>query len=208
MKSDGMKWLDWARKLRAVAQNGLTFARDPYDIERYTTVGEIAAEIVASHADLSIETVRGILSSDEGYMTPKVDVRAAVFSEDHILLVRECSDGLWTLPGGWVDPGEAPSEAAERETREESGYEVRAAKLAAVYDRDQHGHPPLVYSIYKLFFICTLVGGAPSCSIETDGADFFAEDSLPKLSVTRVTAEEIRRLFEHFRCPSMPTDFD
>ena len=208
MDNFDMKWLEWARDLQSIAQNGLTFANDPYDIDRYSSVRRIAAEILAAYADLPAEHVLGVLSSDDGYMTPKVDVRAAVFQNDRILLVRERSDGLWTLPGGWVDPGEAPSEAIEREVREESGYEVRAVKLLALFDRDKHDHPPLVHSVYKLFFQCDLIGGAPSESIETNGADFYSEKSLPGLSLSRVTTAEIFRLFEHYRQPHLPTDFD
>jgi ADP-ribose pyrophosphatase YjhB (NUDIX family) len=71
-----------------------------------------------------------------------VDVRGAVFRNDgSILLVREIADaGRWTLPGGWADVNESPSECVIREVREESGFEVAIRKLAAVYDRDRHGH--------------------------------------------------------------------
>ncbi len=112
------------------------------------------------------------------------------------------------LPGGWADIGEAPSIAAAREVREESGYDVRISKLAAIYDRDLHGHPPFAFHSYKLLFVGEVVGGAATGSIETGGAEFFAEDSLPPLSLSRVMPKQIAHLFEHYRHPELPTSFD
>ena len=114
------------------------------------------------------------------------------------------------MPGGWVDVGESPRSAVEREVREESGYEARAVKLAMLIDRNapKSGHPPYIFHLYKLFFVCELTGGSPLESIETGGAAFFAEDEIPPLSTARTTRSEIHRLFEHYRQPHLPTDFD
>ena len=202
------KWLEWAKELQAIAQNGLTYAKNPFDIERYKAVREIAAEIVATHSDVDLNYVRGLFVSEAGHATPKVDVRGAVFRDNAILLVRERSDGLWTLPGGWADVNESPGEAVVREVYEESGYRTRAVKLLAVYDRSKHAHTPFPYHVYKLFFQCELVGGVASHSVETDGVAFFPEDRIPELSLLRVTPAQVARLFEHYRHPDWPTDFD
>lgn len=202
------KWLCWARELQAIAQNGLTFSRDVFDIERYNAVRRIAAEIMSAHSVVSADRILTLFESEDGYSTPKVDCRGFAVRDGNVLLVRERSDGLWTLPGGWIDVGEAPREAVEREFREESGYIVRAVKLAAVYDRDKHGHPPLAHSIYKLFFICEITGGEPTENVEIDGIGFFAEGELPELSLSRITGDEIARCFEHYRDLELPTDFD
>ncbi|GAB4454209.1 MAG: NUDIX hydrolase [Anaerolineae bacterium] len=204
------KWLDWARELQAIAQNGLTYNqdRDAYDTLRFQDVQRVAAEIVAAHSNGDVAHFRAVFAAEEGHITPKVDVRGVVFRDDRILLVRERSDGLWTLPGGWADPRESPSEATVREVYEESGYRTRAVKLLALYDRDKHGHPPHLFHIYKVYFLCALVGGAPATSVETDGVDFFAEDDIPPLSLGRVTPALIARCFEHHRHPEWPTDFD
>lgn len=203
-----MEWLIWARKIHALAQNGLTYTEGKFDRERYTQLQELAAEILAMHGGEEKERVLGLFRRENGYMTPKVDVRGAVFHEGELLLVREREDGGWTLPGGWADVGESPSEAVIKEIREESGYETRAAKLLAVWDRDRHGHPPLAWYVYKLVFRCEVIGGAPADSIETQGARFFPEDAIPDLSRSRVVESQIRRLFEHLRDPDLPTDFD
>ncbi len=149
-----------------------------------------------------------LFAQQSGYATPKIDVRVAAFRDSRILLVRELEDGCWTLPGGWADVGEPPSIAAAREAREESGYEVRISKLAAVFDRDLHGHPPYAFHAYKLFFLAELTGGSAKDSHETADAQFFAEDNLPPLSLLRVTPSQITHLFEHFRNPNLPTSFD
>lgn len=202
------RWLDWATRLQAIAQNGLTFAKDPFDIERYNAIRRIAAEMLAEGSGESIDRIVNLFAGESGYATPKLDVRGVVFREDRILLVQERSDGLWTLPGGWVDVGDSPSEAVIREAREESGYEVRVTKLLALVDRNRHGHPPHPNHIYKLFFRCEIIGGSPSASMETQQVGFFDEHDLPPLSLTRIMPHQIARLFEHHRHPDWPTDFD
>jgi ADP-ribose pyrophosphatase YjhB (NUDIX family) len=201
-------WLDWAQRLQAIAQNGLTFSHDHFDIERYEQLHAIAAEIMAAHSEADLSVIRELFAGQVGYATPKVDVRGAVFRGDAILLVKERSDGCWTLPGGWADVGDSPAEAVVREIAEESGYQARAVKLLALYDRNKHGHPPIPYHTYKLFFLCELIGGAPAESAETDGVGFFAESEMPDLSLTRVTPTQIARLFAHYRNPDLPADFD
>jgi ADP-ribose pyrophosphatase YjhB (NUDIX family) len=200
--------LRWAQELQAIAQNGLLFAANPFDVERYARVRRIAAEMMTAGSPLAPDEILRLFEAERGYATPKVDVRGVVFSGDRILLVRERADGGWTPPGGWADVGESPREAVVREVLEESGYRTRAVKLLALFDRSRHPHPPLPFHVYKLFFGCELEGGEPSASIETDGAAFFAEDDLPPLSPGRVTPGQIARLFEHHRHPDWPADFD
>jgi ADP-ribose pyrophosphatase YjhB (NUDIX family) len=202
------KWLEWAKNLQAIAQTGLTYVQDPYDKERYEAVQHIAAEILADHTEASAEKITGIFTQEAGYATPKIDVRGAVFQDDGILLVKERSDGLWTLPGGWADVNESPSHCVEKEIWEESGYRATAVKLLAVYDRNQHPHPPIFWHTYKLFFLCRLDGGTPTHTLETNGVGFFRQDALPPLSATRITASQINRMFGHARHPDWPTDFD
>jgi ADP-ribose pyrophosphatase YjhB (NUDIX family) len=203
--------IEWARKVQAIAQNGLAFTHDQFDRERYQQLQQLVTTILADELAVPPQQAQNFWTADEGYVTPKLDVRGAVFKDnDKVLLVRERSDGKWTLPGGWVDVNDAPSFAVEREIREESGYLARATKLAALWDKNNaaHGHPPGIYHIYKLFFLCELTGGAPALSSETDGVDFFALDSLPTLSLGRTTPSQIARLHEHHRRPDLPTDFD
>ena len=202
--------LQWARKVQAIAQNGLTFTRDPFDRERYEQLQELVTTILTSHLPITPDQLQALWVGDDGYATPKIDVRGGVFDHDKVLLVRERSDGKWTLPGGWVDIGDGPSFAVEREIREESGYLAKAVKLAALFDKNNpaHGHPPGIHHIYKLFFLCELTGGTPTTSNETDGVDFFPVSSLPPLSTGRATQSEIERLYQHHLNRGLPTDFD
>ncbi len=203
------QWLEWGQELQTIAQNGLAYSKNPFDIERFEAIRKLAAEILASYTQVEPGSLLDLFKGEEGYATPKVDVRGAVFKDDGILLVSELSDyGRWTLPGGWADVTDTPSQAVIREIREESGYEARTVKLAALYDRNSRGHPPLYFSVYKLFFLCELTGGAPAHSVETGGVGFFREDDLPELSLGRVTPQEIHMLFEHHRNPALPTEFD
>lgn len=203
-----LDWLQWTKKLQAIAQNGLAYTDNPFDVERYQALRDIAVDIMARGTDADRDMVRDLFAGESGYATPKVDVRGVAFREDAILLVKEREDELWTLPGGWADVGVSPKESVEREVYEESGYRARATKLLAVFDRNKHPHTPKPYHVYKLFFGCELVGGTPSQSVETSDVGFFGEGQIPELSISRVTPDQITRMFEHLRNPDMPTDFD
>src|SRR5215475_6069311 len=191
-----MNILQWARKVQAIAQNGLTFTKDPFDRERFEQLQQLVTTILSSEVGITPGQLQGLWVGDDGYATPKVDVRGAVFDQDKVLLVRERSDGKWTLPGGWVDVGDAPAFAVEREIREESGYLAKAVKLAALYDRNhpRHGHPPSILHIFKLFFLCELTGGTPTLSTETDGVEFYPVKALPPLSAGRASQSQIERM--------------
>jgi ADP-ribose pyrophosphatase YjhB (NUDIX family) len=143
-----------------------------------------------------------------GYATPKVEVRGAVVRDNQILLVREREDGGWTMPGGWADVGESPTAMVVREVKEESGFDVAPRKLAAVFDRNKHPHPPIPSHAYKLYFLCELLGGEITPSFETPEVGFFARNALPPLSAPRITAYQIEHMFEHAEHPEWPTTFD
>lgn len=206
-----MKWIEWGRKLQAISQTGLHFSQLDYDRERYYQIGSIAAEILAEYTNLSVEELLKLNAGEFGYATPKVDVRGAVFQDGKILLVREIADrGRWTLPGGWADVNETPSQAVIREVFEESGFETKVVKLIAVYDREhQQNPPPFPYSVYKLFFHCQITGGEPRINNEASEIAFFNETELPgDLSRSRTIESQLLKCFEHYREPNLATDFD
>jgi len=208
-------WLDDLRRIRAIAQAGRAYSKDPYDLDRFVELGTIAEELIARLAELPVARVRDLFVPERGYPTPKVDVRAGVFRDDSVLMVREAADSLWSLPGGWADEQESPSAAAVREVREESGYDVRVVKLVALKDRSLHPYtPPRLEHIYKLFFLCELVGGEWQARVEsqvggeTTAAGFFAREALPPLSMGRTLASDIEMLHAHRLAPAAPTQFD
>jgi ADP-ribose pyrophosphatase YjhB (NUDIX family) len=202
------RWLEWGQRLQALAQSGLNYTKSPFERERYEAIRKIACEMIVTQSDLEFPIVQNIIKSEGGYATPKLDVRAVIIRDDSILLVREQVDGRWSLPGGWIDVNDSPGRAAEKEVFEETGYRVRSKKLLAVWDRNLHGHPPFIFHLFKLVFLCEILGGQPTTSIETTAVQFFQEDELPPLSLTRTTPEQIERLFEHYRHPDWPSEFD
>ena len=206
---DEPQWLRIARELRAIAQTGLAFTADRFDRQRYQRVRELAASMLARGSGENYESIIEILRRDWGYATPKVDVRGAAFVDGRVLLVREISDGQWTLPGGWADVNQSAAECVVREIAEESGFEAKPLKLAAVRDYQKSGHPSRnVDSIYKMFFICEITGGSARASEETSEVAFFPRDALPPLSLGRTTAAQIERMFQHAEEPDLPADFD
>jgi ADP-ribose pyrophosphatase YjhB (NUDIX family) len=198
----------WAREIQSIAQTGLSYAADPYDIERYTRLSAIAAELMAGDDPFEIERLSALFGGEAGHATPKIDTRAAIFRDNTVLLVQGTDDSEWSLPGGWADPGESPSEAIAREVHEEAGYNVTVDRLLALYDRDRHPHPPLEFHVYKLIFDCTITGGHATTSLETSAVRFFPLSDLPPLSLTRILPQQIARLFELHLHPEWGTEFD
>lgn len=195
------KWLTWAKEIQAIAQTGLTYAKDVYDIERYQALRELSVDILANYSFESRERIRLSFADEGGYSTPKVDIRGVVFQEGKILLVREKLDGKWALPGGWADIGLSPSEVVVKEINEESGFQTEAIRLLAVLDKKFHNHPPEPYHIYKFFILCQIVGGEAAEGVETSGVSFFGEEELPELSEERNTKEQLQTMFNYLRNP-------
>lgn len=202
------RWLDWAREIQSLAQTGLAFTKNPFDRISFTRLSDIAAEILAEHSQLPLPLIRRSFSLEPGYATPKVDVRAAVVRDGRILLVREKSDGKWAMPGGWADVGDRPSETAERETREESGFLVRATKLVGAFDANRGERANMFYHAVKLVFLCDLVGGEATASMETLDVDFFDFNDLPPLSEFRTNHRHLDEIVEHLLDVSRPAAFD
>ena len=198
---------NWAVELQSLAQTGLAYGRDKYDIERFARIREIAAEMIACKSGLSLERVKGLLCDEIGYPTPKIDTRAAIFKDEKILLVRE-SDGRWAMPGGWCDVNMSPAENVIKEAKEEAGLEVVVDKLIAVHDRAKHNQPSFVFGAAKMFFLCTSLGGEFKPNIETTESKYFAEDELPILAEGKSSAEQIRLCFKAHRTQFWETQFD
>jgi ADP-ribose pyrophosphatase YjhB (NUDIX family) len=201
--------LEIARRLHALARTGLHFCHEEYDRQRYEEIEGLTIELLAGPSPDDRESLRALWANENGYVTPKVEVRGATFdAQGRVLLVRERVDGLWTLPGGWADVNESPSQSVVKEIEQESGYLARAVKLAALYDRNRHGHGPTLFHSWKAFFLCEIDGGQPRTSYETDAVDWFALDALPPMSIGRSTPLQVRRMHEHWVRREMPADFD
>ena len=202
-----MKWLQWVSEIQAIAQSGLAYCANEFDKERYIRLEEIITELAAYCSEHQLEDITNMFSLEKGYATPKIDVRSFILKDNQLLLVKERSDGLWTLPGGWADINESPSEAVVRETKEETGYDVSPIKLLALWDKLKHDHPPQWPHAYKCFFYCQIISGKPNKNLEIAEQAFFDLNNLPLLSTHRVTKKQLNRLHELVITPQ-ETQFD
>ena len=201
------KWLDWAVELQALAQAGLFYSKDIYDIERFQRIREIAAEMLVSPSGFPKDRILDIFCNETGYQTPKLDTRAAVFQQDQILLVQE-RDGLWSLPGGWVDVNLSVGESAVKEVKEEAGLNIQADLVIAVQDRKKHNPELYAYNICKVFILCTELGGSFQPNSETIASGYFSLDALPPLAENKTTKEQIQMCFDACHAEHWDTLFD
>ena len=207
-RSEPPRLLQWAREIQALAQTGYEYAGDEFQKDRCRRLMEIAAEMVSENSDLEFISIAGAFKEQLGYATPKVDVRAAVFDQGKLLLVREVEDGGWTMPGGWADVGDVPSEAAEREAWEETGFRVKARKVIGVYDANRIA-PLQLFHAFKVVFLCDLLGGEARPSRETSEVGFFSREEIPpQLSGERTRARHIEDAFAALQDSSIPAVFD
>lgn len=207
------EWLDYARRLAGLAQTGLHFATDSATIARYTELRQIAAEIIAAHSTLELETARALLSQDHGYATPRTAVGAVIFHENRLLLVRQGDDGGWSLPIGWAELDESPALTAVREIREESGLEARVVRLLGVFEQDRQASHPLLVHRYLFLYRCELLDTAQLPQVdgeEITAVAFFSQEEIAalQLSPTRVTHNLLRRCFDFLADPDAPAAFD
>lgn len=201
------EWLELLNKMTCLAQTGLYYTKDVYDKERYEQLIIYIQELLKLKNHNTTDFKKNIME-DIGYATPKLDVRAVVFQNNKILLTREVDDGLWSLPGGWADVGYSASENAVKEVVEETGIHVEVKQLLALTDRRKHPHPPMFLHVYKAFFLCEIIGGELSSSIETTEAKYFGIDELPDISEARVTREQIKNFFKYIHNTPDKTYFD
>lgn len=184
---DTAQWLTFAKRLNALAQNGLTYAESEYDKERYDEIYSISVAMMADGFNVSNEEMLKYLPKEIGYQTPKVDVRAVVVNEQgQLLMVQEKLDeNRWALPGGWGDVGFTPFEVAVKEVQEETGLEVEAVKLLAVFDKKKHNHPYQPWYVYKLFIQCRVIGGTlMESTMETAGTSWINRSDLETLPIS------------------------
>jgi ADP-ribose pyrophosphatase YjhB (NUDIX family) len=207
-EKDVPNWLRWARELHAIGGVGLLYSENEFDRLRYQRLVEMSAEMISSHSDIPEEDVKIALGAQAGYVTPKLDVRGAVFMNGQVLLVKEVTDGLWSLPGGWADVNEAPSHMVEREVLEETGLTVAARKIVGVYEANRNREPIEVFHSYKLLFLCDYLQGDLRISHETPEVKYYPLENLPPLSTNRTKENYIIEAYRHFCDPSLPAVFD
>lgn len=207
-KKMNAQWLEFAIRIQSIAQAGLQYGRDKFDLERYGQLRDIAAEMIAAKTDIPVEKVRDLFCNETGYQTPKIDTRAAVFLDGKILLVHE-NNGTWSLPGGWCDVTESVASNTEKEVREETGFTVSAQRLLAVQDWRKHNVTNYAYGVIKCFVLCRYEGGTFSENIETTEVGFFGKEELPEqLANEKCSRAQIEMCFRMKENPELSTQFD
>ncbi len=203
------KILDYAKRLKAMAHLGLTYANNEYDLERYRELEQISLEMMQEVSGDPPEKITNYFSTNKEYITPKTDIRAVIFNaEKEILLVREKADGKWSLPGGWADIGFSPKEIAVKEALEETGFHVKPVKLLAVLDKRCHPHPPQPDYVYKIFIRCEIISGEKTKAFDILDVSFFSQNELPELSENRVLPAQINLMFEYLADPQKEATLD
>lgn len=200
-------WLNWAQELQALAQNGLAYTKNEFDKERFERIREISAEMLAYQTDIPKEKAVELFCSDKGYQTPKLDTRAAIFKDEKILLVQE-NDGLWSMPGGWVDFDESIASNTVKEVWEEAGLKARTIRLIALHDRKQHNKPVYIYNITKAFVLCEAIEGEFKENTETIASGYFSMDELPQLAENKNNYEQIKMCFDAYKDENWKVIFD
>lgn len=206
-KNQQPEWLEWAKELQFIAQAGLTYSKDAFDIERFERIREISAEIVSRQTGLPLEKVKDLFCNEEGFQTPKLDTRAAIFKDNKILLVKE-KNGTWSLPGGWVDVNQTIKSNTIKEVKEEAGLDVEATRIIAVQDRNLHNLPPYAYNVCKVFVLCEAQGGDFQPNIETIESGYFSLDEITPLAEEKNNKEQIEMCFAAYRDKDWEVQFD
>lgn len=201
------KWLQWAVELQSLAQAGLFYGKDQFDIERYERIREISAEMIQYKSEIPLDKVKDLFCNETGYQTPKLDTRAAIFKDNKILLVKE-NNGTWSLPGGWVDVDVSVKENTIKEVKEEAGLDVSADLIIAVQDREKHNLPVYAYKVCKIFVLCSVIGGNFEKNIETIDSGYFGMEELPELAAEKNTVEQIAMCFKANNAEHWTTLFD
>ena len=201
------KWLKLAIEIQSLAQNGLTYANNVYDIERYERLRDISAEMLNMKTDLSIDKIKDLFCNETGYQTPKLDTRAVIFKDNKILLVHE-NNGTWSLPGGWVDVLESVKSNTIKEVKEETGLNILAKKIIAIQDRNKHNKPIYAYGVCKIFVLCDIIDGKFEKNIETTEIDYFSIDNLPLLAEEKNNKEQIAMCFKAVEDENWQVEFD
>lgn len=201
------KWLKWAMEIQSLAQAGLAYTTNAYDIERYERLREISAEIIKEKSNINLEKVKDLFCNETGYQTPKIDTRAVIFKENKILLTHE-NNGTWALPGGWCDVLESIGSNTKKEVKEETGLDVETIKIIAIQDRNKHNKPIYAYGVCKIFVLCNVIGGKFIKNIETTEIKYFSIDELPLLAEEKCNREQIEMCFKAYNDKNWQIQFE
>ena len=200
MESKDTSWelAEISQELMAISNDALLYCKDRFDIERFRQVRDVAARLLSMSTDgITPQKAQELFEECEGYQTPRIDTRAAVFNEnDEVLLVKDY-DGKWALPGGWCEYNMTIMENTVKEAREEAGIEVEPQRLVAAHSNRKHNNPKSYFYITRFFVLCRYISGEYVPNEETSEARYFSVDELPEdLNDHKSSPEQIRLCLE------------
>ena len=201
--------LDELKRIKSIADIGLLYCNNPYDKERYMELQEISYRLLSITGGHSLEALKAALPLAKDYPTAKVDIRGLVISpEKKILLVKESADGKWSLPGGWGDIGHTPKEVIIKEFKEETGLDVIAKQLLAVFDKRMHAHPPQPFYVYKMVIYCEAISHNIIKGFDVLDVQYFGVENLPPLSEDRILKSQVELVYNKALSGDLKTYFD
>lgn len=204
-----MDYLNTIKRIKALAETGLVYAGNGYEIERNQELVDLSKQLMAAISNQPIKSLDSFYLPPTEYPTPKVDVRGFVLNDkNEILMAKEVVDGKWTIPGGWCDIGISPAENAVKEVEEETGIQTEVVRLLAVYDKRFHQHPPSPLYVYKIVFLCRVTGGELRGAFDIEDSNWFSLDHLPALSEDRIVKSQVEELYRLAKDDSLPVVFD
>ena len=205
-----MELVEISHELMAIANDALLYCKDPFDTERFKQVRSIAAKLLEMSCEgITKEQAQEIFEENDGYQTPKIDTRAAVFNErEQVLLVKDY-DGKWALPGGWCDRDQTIFSNTVKEAKEEAGLDVEPYLLVAAHSHYKHNNPKSFFSVVRFFVLCSVRGGSFRENDETTESRYFPVDALPEdINFHKSNPNQIRLCLKARHSEHWVTEFD
>ena len=191
------EFYDFVVRVHTIAHIGKTFSTDPYALENYTELQKLSMEMLEKFMDVKFD--RPDFFERNIYPTPNLSVRTMIVNEkDEILMVKESKSDTWSLPGGWCELYDSPSEAAFNEVSQEAGVDPKITRLVGILNRTPFKASGSVPE-YVIIFEGTIDGSKfHEHTHETNDVRFFPLDKLPEIS-TKLTEGEIARLIKAYK---------
>ncbi|HOF65415.1 MAG TPA: NUDIX hydrolase N-terminal domain-containing protein [Bacilli bacterium] len=184
---------DFIIQIQAIAKIGLKYSKDPYAIENYKKIEQISLHLLEDIQEVNFDRNNYFLR--DIYPTPNISVRTCVFNNSgQVLLVKEKSDGGYSLPGGWCDLYDSPSIAAIRECKEEAGAIVKIKRLVGVLNRTPFKNKISVPE-YVIIFEAELLEPLKGHDHEISEVHFFDVNKLPNFS-NKVSGPEMKKIIK------------
>ena len=201
---DSKQIYEYIIKIQSIAKIGLIYSKDPYAITNYQQINDLSLEFLENFLDVKFD--RPNYFRRDIYPTPNISVRVVILNEDKtkVLMVREAKTQNYSLPGGWADLYDSPSDTAKNEAKQEAGANIDIIRLVGLVNHTPYKSAPALPE-YVAIFEARLEGELQEHEYETDDVNWFDVNHLPEIS-RKCSIEEIKRMIN--ACISGETIFD